>query len=383
MSDRNEEIKEQERSAEDIKKEKRKKEADELWRSVQAGDNRTLNIRVANILNRYPETRDSDVTLQIRYWQVYNNINSKFVNVEELYKLERLTSISRARAKIQNEYQLFLASEKVRGHRRTKEDEEKETQLLDQPLINNINIYSDETGKNEKYVIVAGIWFLDEMTTAKIQRDYMEWTSEKQAQGMKLPKEFHFKDLNNKHETALQLYKDFFNLVIQNGEMVSFKAVGVNKSKINRLSISDLINRLYYQFVRLGIAHEINSGRIKLPRKINLTKDEDGDSEFVIETLKQTLVDNFKLHYDEKLIMDQLVPMESHKSIFLQFADLFAASLNRRFNHLEDSDNNKDKLSRYILETMGINEIQYTANQVEEDIGSTDQSDQSILYLFD
>ncbi|MBM7707772.1 hypothetical protein JOD03_002719 [Chryseomicrobium aureum] len=91
--------------------------------------------------------------------------------------------------------------------------------------------------------------------------------------------------------------------------MVSFKAVGANKTKLQRIGTSDLVMRLYYQFVRLGVQ-----------QKINLTKDQDGESELVIESIKQEVGDNFKLHYDDRLIMDQLIAMEAHRSIFLQFA---------------------------------------------------------------
>lgn len=73
-------------------------------------------------------------------------------------------------------------------------------------------------------------------------------------------------------------------------------------------------------FVRLGVQHEIKSVRIVVPKKTNLTKDQDGESELVIESIKQEVGDNFKLHYDARLIMDQLIAMEAHRSIFLHFA---------------------------------------------------------------
>ena len=130
--------------------------------------------------------------------------------------------------------------------------------------------------------------------------------------------------------------------------MVSFKAVGANKTKLQRIGTSDLVMRLYYQFVRLGVQHEIKSVRIVVPKKINLTKDQDGESELVIESIKQEVGDNFKLHYYDRLIMDQLIAMEARRSIFLQFADLFVASINRKYN--TPGTNNKDKLADYILQ---------------------------------
>ncbi|WP_409252829.1 DUF3800 domain-containing protein [Bacillus sp. SCS-153A] len=361
----------------------RKKKADTLWKAVQMGNDKHLTTRVANILNRYPETRNSDITLQIKYWQVYNGLTSNFVELNRLYIMERLTSISRARAKIQNEYKLFLADTEVRRRRRTLEEDEKEAQLLDKPTYGTIDIFADETGKTETFVIVAGVWLLNERISSRVQRDYIQWVRTKEEQGIKLPEEFHFKNLNNRNKQELELFKEFFNLIIRNGEMISFKAVAVNKSKINRIPISDLVIKLFYQFIRLGINHEMNSERIQLPKKINLTKDEEeGESSLVLETVKQNLGDNFKLHHQDDLIMDQLISMPSHEHIFLQFADLFVASLNRRYNN--PGNNNKDELAEYILETVNIKEIRFSANQIEEDDEEhTEEIDHSVLFVFD
>ena len=374
---------EEEVSEENLEKEaERKSKAEALWKAVQMGDDKHLTTRVANILNRYPESRNSDITLQIKYWQVYNGLTSNFVDLTKLYNLERLTSISRARAKIQNEYKLFIADTEVRRRRRTLEDVEKEAQLLDKPSYGTINVFADETGKTETFVIVAGVWLLNEQLSARIQRDFLQWSITKEAQGIKLPEEFHFKNLNNRNIQELELYKEFFNLIVSNGEMISFKAVAVNKTKINRIPISDLVTKLFYQFIRLGVNHEIYSNRIQLPKKINLTKDEeDGESALVLETVKQSLEDNFKIHHEDNLIMDQLISMPSHEHLFLQFADLFVAALNRKYNN--PGNNNKDRLSEHILETIGIKEVRFSANQVEEDETNTEGIDHSVLFIFD
>ncbi|MBH0158633.1 DUF3800 domain-containing protein [Fictibacillus sp. 5RED26] len=370
-------------SEENEKEAERKKKADALWKAVQMGDVKHLTTRVASILNRYPETRNSDITLQIKYWQIYNNLTSNFVDLTRLYTLERLTSISRARAKIQNEYKLFLADTEVRRRRRTLEEDEKEAQLLDKPSYGTINVFADETGKTETFVIVAGVWLLNEQLSARVQRDFLQWSSRKEAQGVKLPEEFHFKNLNNRNNKELELYKEFFNLILRNGEMISFKAVAVNKSKINRIPISDLITKLFYQFIRLGVNHEISSNRIQLPKKINLTKDEEeGESALILETVKQSLEDNFKIHYEDDLKMDQLISMPSHEHIFLQFADLFVAALNRKYNN--PGNNNKDKLADYILESIRIKEVRFSASQVEiDEEKELEEIDHSILFIFD
>lgn len=42
-----------------------------LLESVRTGRHKTIEQKVALILNKYPSSRDSDVELQIRYWQIW------------------------------------------------------------------------------------------------------------------------------------------------------------------------------------------------------------------------------------------------------------------------------------------------------------------------
>ncbi|WP_166786724.1 DUF3800 domain-containing protein [Jeotgalibacillus salarius] len=368
-------------SPEDIAKEiDRKKKKEALWRAVRAGDTKHLTTRVAHILNRYPESRNSDITLQIKYWQVYNGLKSNFVDLTRLYKMERLTSIARSRAKIQNEYKMFLADKKVRARRRGLEESEKESQLMEQPSHGITVIYADETGKTSNYLMVAGVWILNNKSSSKVLRNNIEWKKKKESEGVVLPNEFHFKELKN-NDKDLNLYIEFFDTLINNADMASFKAVAVNKTKINKIPISELVNKLYYQFVRLGLNHEIESNRITFPQKIDLIKDEDGDSELTLETLKQSLTDNFKLHFNDDVKIDQIIPMSSDGDIFLQFADLFAGALNRFYN--TPGTNHKDKLAEYIINSVGLKEIKFAASDVDTEEDLEAEIDHSVLFLFD
>lgn len=375
---------EEELEDEKLKKEQKKNRADELLVAVQTGSDKNLITRVATILNKYPNARKSDLTLQMKYWEMYNGLKSSSVELSNMYKFEKLTSIARARAKIQNEYELFQAPDKTRRARKRLAEQEKESQLLDKPAVDSLDVFSDETGKNEKYVFVGGIWFLNNKITSSIHRDFLKWEKKKLEAGIKVPKEFHFKDLKSKNENELEIYKEFFDLILQNAGMISFKAAGANSSKINRMGTSELVRKVHYQFVRLGIKHEVDSQRISLPKKINLTKDQDGEGELILTNIKQDLEDVLELHYKDNLFIDQFVTMKASKSIFLQFADLFVASINRKYNVKTDSTNHKDKLAEYILNAVQLNEIKISASEVDnKDFESKDDSDHSVLFLFD
>lgn len=90
-------------SDEEIDTEKEKenlRRAAALWEAVQNGESKHVTQKVATILNRYDETRNSDVALMIKYWETFQGHTGDSVTHRDLFKLERLTTISRARAKI-------------------------------------------------------------------------------------------------------------------------------------------------------------------------------------------------------------------------------------------------------------------------------------------
>jgi hypothetical protein len=91
------------------------REKQELLASLASGDFSTMKTRVAGMLNFYPDSRNSDVALTLKYWETFQPEIYKPHGIlpRDLFKLERLHYIVRARAKIQNEYGLFQADEKI------------------------------------------------------------------------------------------------------------------------------------------------------------------------------------------------------------------------------------------------------------------------------
>ena len=119
-----------------------------LLTRVGSSDVSTLRQRIAWLLNRYPSTRNSDIALQIKHWETFEGETYRGSNIvaDDLYKLTRLTSIARERARIQNQYRLFLADPDVREHRGTLEEDERENAVStpDYPVY---AVFLDESGK--------------------------------------------------------------------------------------------------------------------------------------------------------------------------------------------------------------------------------------------
>jgi hypothetical protein len=90
----------------------------------------TLQSIVRETLEKYPVTRDSDITLTQHIWLTHFSGNIKvidgtpYVALKNLHNIAREDNIKRIRARIQNEEHLFLPTDpKVRERRHIAEEE--------------------------------------------------------------------------------------------------------------------------------------------------------------------------------------------------------------------------------------------------------------------
>ncbi|MCZ2259426.1 DUF3800 domain-containing protein [Sporosarcina sp. G11-34] len=368
---------------EELEKQRQEK-AQALWTDVQNGNDKHLITRVASILNRYPDTRNSDIALQIKYWQTYDGIVGNQITLKKLFEIERLTSIARSRAKIQNEYKLFRANEKIRRYRRDEEEIQKEIQLSNTPPAPIISIYVDETGKNDDYVIVGGVWVLKEEHNNNHLSKLINWVHERMEQDNTCPKEFHFSKIRN-NGRDLAVYKDFFEFFIQNSEMASFKAIAVKSSMLNK-PIDEIINDLFYQHVRLGIEHEIGTNRISFPQQVVYFKDsEAGESSLRIKEIEQSLTDSFKIQYESKLTLNYLQSVDSATSRMIQIADLYAGALNRKLNvqnQQQDIRNAKDEFADFIYDLLDVEVFHHSVEDISTVFNDV-QNDMATIHVFE
>jgi hypothetical protein len=169
--------------------------------SVGQGSLGTLELRTAWILNNYPETRDSDIKLQLAYWHEFEGYDGGIIHPGDLFARTRLTSLARARATLQNDFKLFVASPDVRRRRGTLSEEERQRALEQVPPSPLIAVYADESGKQGDRLIWGSVWFLHAPDTLRLIRAVEEW---RRATGFN--KEFHFKDIDAE---VLPFYQGF------------------------------------------------------------------------------------------------------------------------------------------------------------------------------
>lgn len=337
-------------SSEEKKLQKLERERTQLLSRLNDHNLDDVRTKVAFILNHYPATRDSDTALTINYWKVFHSelVGSNSVALDDLYNLTKFNTISRARAKIQNEYGLYQASTPVQERRVELESEERESQIARKPVDSAISIFCDESGKNKKYNLVGSLWINDGYRLFQVYKDLSNWKTEKG-----LDKELHFTSLKAQDKGIVE---EFIRRVLSQSDALGFKAVILDSHAVREMSPEERNFRLHYQLIIKGIEHEVQTGRFSLPRNISVTKDKDeGADKLRLTELEQKLRTECQAYFDQEIIVDKVSAEESHSSLFIQLTDLFTASINRKLN--SSGSHYKDELADTILNLLGINDV--------------------------
>lgn len=331
------------------KAEKLAKERALLIQKVASNTTDTVPAKVAWVLNHHPAARNSDVRLQVIFWKTFDQqwVSGSSVALEDLYKLTRLTEIARARAKIQNEYHLFKATEEVRQRRGTREERERERQRHDQPGFPTLTVYADESGKTDKYLLVGSMWFLAGLDVTELSMALNAWREE-----TGFTKELHFSEIDRSN---VDRYFEVLDILYSRSASISFRAIHIERK--GHSDASRVLDDLLFHLIVRGVRHEHDSGRAELPRALSLWKDAEEASrdQLMTANLLLKLKAASQSEFVDKLHVSTVEVIDSKNIDFIQLADLFIGSVNRSLNHDLDrvSDRPKDRFSRAFLERFG------------------------------
>ncbi|KIK90028.1 DUF3800 domain-containing protein [Pseudomonas sp. W15Feb9B] len=317
--------------------------------AISGNSPKRLVDRVAWILNHYTNARDSDIACQLHYWRTFQGDLYSGGNIlqENYPKLERLNNVTRARARVQNDLKMFIASPEVRKRRGKLEEEEKQRALDERPTFPIYCIYADESGKTSKYLLVGSVWVLRSYETIKITNAIIQ---KKQSMGFR--GEMHFKDINKGN---LGVYLELLNAIIENSSSISFKGIGVLRSGLTNLD--DTLNKLFYHMVIQGIKEEDRSGRAVLPRNLQFRKDSEEESKdrLSMMEIELQLKNAAKSIFNDRLYVDVVEAENSERSPLMQIADLFVSSISRHLNKGEGAEGPKDIFAKKFLQSFGVN----------------------------
>lgn len=332
------------------------KEKAALLKSLAAGDFSTTRTRVAFILNLYKDTRNSDVTLAIKYWEQFQPelYSNHGILPQNLFRLERFHLIVRARAKIQNEYGLYLADDAIRRHRRRNEEAMEADVVADAASRGVVQVFADETGKTQRFVTVAAIWVLAGRAVYEVTQAVRAW----QKTSVWANREIHFAKLGARDADVLQ---ELLNVVVNHRAFLSFKVISYEREG-SRRSVEDIVARLHEFMLVRGLEHEVGSARVGLPLAVTVTLDEEPSlDEIARSDLKAAVERRYDEVFEGRASVESVVSVRSHDSVLVQLADLIAGAVNRRLNHVAERGV-KDDMADAIVDAFGLVDR-------EEDIG--------------
>ncbi|AAV81488.1 MULTISPECIES: DUF3800 domain-containing protein [Idiomarina] len=321
-----------------------------LLENLNAGNFKQLTTRVAHILNIFPESRNSDITLALRYWETYQHdvFDGEHIGKKDLFKLERQVDITRARAKIQNEYKLFMAKDEIRRHRKKNEREMVESTINDQAAtIKQTHVFSDESGKTQDFFVVGSIWVLEAKQLVFLTQKIEQWKVDNGLQG----KEIHFKRIKN---GDFNRFKSLVDLISANSSYLSFKSLTAKNSELKR-SQAETLNKLHEIILHRGVVHEVESKRISGSSLVKVTLDDESSLDPVsLEELKHKVETKLAESAMNSVGLADITTVPSQRSIFIQIADLIASSIGRRLNN-PDAETEKDKIANYLIDSLQLN----------------------------
>lgn len=331
--------------AEDDRKWQERRDA--ILDAVSSAKLDTVQNRVAWVLSRDPKARDSDIRLQLAYWETFHSdvYSGGAIGPELLYVLPRLNSLTRARAKIQNSYGLFLASPAIQAERRKLSEAQREQIAAQRPDAPVMTVAADETGKDGRYLIVGSVWML-------MSEQYRETMSEirRYREDNKIRHEFHFVDIKSRNADA---YMGLVDQVIRPAAAVSFRAVAVERSGLGNLDAA--LQVMFAHLLVRGVQTEHDSGRTALPRALEFWKDrEDANRDkLMLASIQERVADAAAGRFQGQLHPQPFAALDSKHNSLIQVADLFTASLNRKMNHeVGHPPHAKDEFATYFLDAV-------------------------------
>lgn len=344
----------------DAKAERIENERKDILNKVVSGNIKNVRDRVAFILNLSSEARNSDLELAWTYWEYFepNKFNGTSINKEQFKTLTKFNSLSRIRAKLQNEYNLFEADADVRKFRKTLREDTKREVVEDKPEgLGLYSVYIDETGKTQDYLSVGSLWLLDaslSLVLGHLELD--KWRKERN-----ISFEFHFTELN---KNRVSVFKEFFTKFLSLNPTVGFKVIVVKNTGFSDKNAA--ITDLTYHLLSKGISHEDSSGRAPLPRMLQvwLDEEEEGSDALKLENIQERL-ESQKI---DGLYLDSFKAVSSKDNFMIQVTDLCTGALNRKL-HYPDGTHFKDEFADFVFES-----LKFDLNLVDKDNKIIDHS---------
>ena len=358
--------------ATDIIRKRRLQAIQELHEKIQAHEdvsNVSRLTKVAYVLWKYPNTRNSDRTHAIQYYKMFHPelVQNEQITFENLYNLPKMYDLQRDRATIQNTEELFPAKLEVGRRRMAKASEYQKFYINNNPknYTNDAKyyIFLDESGKNNKYFVLAGI-LVNSDKIIKVIDDKLIEIKQKLNQKHRIQiKEWKFSNITHANKNYyLELLDEinniglkmvFISMLVENSGLSSESKKNKTKELL-KFIIKDCMDTLTLYTCRSSYENVVS--------KLNATLDNDGAGIDVIqqEQIKSEIKTAIGTESRYFSVLENLNWEDSKDNNFIQIADLYASSLNNIFSEMPvEGENSKAKkeFANKTLELVGIQKI--------------------------
>ncbi len=299
--------------------------------------------RVARILQRFPETRDSDTALCIRYWKMFQADvleHWRPLELEVLFELDRIETIGRLRRMIQNELRLFRGLEDTRRAREAMQAEFHEYLAAHRDSLPEVRFYLDETGNEGTYTGIAGVCIINWKQFEKHHAALEQWRSK---QGW--PETIHFSETGaDKVERAVSLLQQ---LQSRRSGVLFLGYSLASRGRTDRDQFT-----LFIQLVVDSLKYLRECGCLTENRSVRVIKEAQSgfDSVFLHKMTKQ-LGEVVALEFPGDVTVLPVEAVTKGRTVLLECADLIAGGMQRRA--LFKGRNPKDRLAEAVINVTG------------------------------
>jgi hypothetical protein len=240
--------------------------------------------RITFLLARFPETRDSDVALYIRYWGTFQaDVIARWhpLELEILYELDRPDSLSRMRRHIQNKLRLYRGMEATAERRDQLQKELHEYLQAHKGIPPEVRLYLDETGNEGDKTLagIGGICVMNWQQYAKYAAALAQWRRE-----LNCPDTIHFADTAS-YTRMNQAVRLLAELQVRRSGLLFLGYALASRGRTHQ----DLFS-LYVQLAMDTLRHMRASHCLDEPRSLRIIKEADpGFDRIYLEKMKKEL----------------------------------------------------------------------------------------------
>ncbi|CAG0984242.1 hypothetical protein PHYC_01936 [Phycisphaerales bacterium] len=283
--------------------------------------------KVAWLLQRFPETRESDTWLAIRFWDHFNSSQLEDWDRKDLtilFDLEHFETLSRIRRHLQNTLSLFAASLETQRRRGIGQSLFDDFLAAHRAGDDEVRFYIDETraGPHSNFFGIGGICVANWRQWEKHHHGIVSGRKE-----MSWQETIRFADIQDNNDEALRRYERLLSLVGQRKGGLLF----VGYSLPMHGSSDRLLVSLFVSLINDALDRLRQQGCIRKPSRLVVCKEaEEGWDNLHLAILRDELTHLVPARSGGLVHLKEVIALPKGREPMLEVADLIAGAMQRR-----------------------------------------------------